>query len=168
MSLTPVAAAWFLVFLTPLCLHTAYSDMKYMKIRDWNVQSMAMVYLVLGPFLLPIETYLWHLGHLPIVLVIGMVLNAAGVMGAGDAKFIAAASPFVALGHLSGVMVLLALALLAGFLVHRGAKNSPIRSLVPDWHSWEAGKKFPMGLPLSVTLLIYLASLAFGYLPTPA
>ena len=41
-------------------------------------------------------------------------------------------------------------------LAHRGAKISPLRNLAPHWESWERGKKFPMGLPLGMTLATYL------------
>lgn len=154
------AALWFLPFLIPLCLHTAYSDLKYMKIRDWNVQSMAMVFILIGPFVMEWQTYLWQLGHLPIVLIIGMVLNAAGVMGAGDAKFITAASPFVLKSDLGFVFVLLACCFLAGALSHRIARATSIKNIAPDWQSWEPGKRFPMGYPLALALLIYLGLMA--------
>ncbi|WP_368187033.1 prepilin peptidase [Aestuariibius sp. HNIBRBA575] len=160
----PLAALWFLPFILPLCLHTAYSDMKYMKIRDWNVQSMAMVFILIGPFVMSWETYLWQLGHLPIVLIIGMFLNAGGIMGAGDAKFIAAASPFIAKSDLQFVFLLLAGAFIAGLVVHRTARATAIKNLVPTWESWVAGKRFPMGLPLAGALSIYLIQLARGAL----
>ena len=51
-------------------------------------------------------------------------------------------------------------AVLAGFAVHRSAKYLGIRKLVPNWQSWETGKRFPMGFPLSMTLLFYLVLVA--------
>ncbi len=47
--------------------------------------------------------------------------------------------------------------LLAAYLAHRLAKHSPLRALAPEWASWDAGAKFPMGLPLASSLMIYLA-----------
>ena len=91
-----------------------------------------------------------------IALVVFFVLHAVGAMGGGDAKFIAAASPFVALGDLRLVMALLAASLLAAFLTHRLAMYTGLRQLAPDWVSWRGGKKFPMGLALAATLTIYL------------
>jgi prepilin peptidase CpaA len=41
-------------------------------------------------------------------------------------------------------------------VTHRIVKHSPLRRLVPDWKSWNAGRKFPMGLPLGMTLVFYL------------
>ena len=47
--------------------------------------------------------------------------------------------------------------LLAAYLAHRLAKHSPLRALAPEWASGDAGAKFPMGLPLASSLMIYLA-----------
>jgi len=46
--------------------------------------------------------------------------------------------------------------IIAGYVTHRIAKNSPIRKLVPNWESWTSGNRFPMGFPLAMTLVFYL------------
>lgn len=95
-----------------------------------------------------------------IVLIVGVILNAAGVMGAGDSKFIAAAAPFVALGDLIMLAWLFSAVMIAAIVTHRAARMTGLRNLAPHWTSWEKGKKFPMGLALGPTLIIYL-SLSF-------
>ena len=77
-------------------------------------------------------------------------------MGAGDAKFIAAASPFIDPGDVTLLFVIFAANLLAGFTAHRIAKHTPLRTLAPNWKSWTRGRKFPMGFSLGGTLAIYL------------
>lgn len=156
MSITVYAALWFLPFVIPLCLYTAYTDMASMKITNPTVIALAAVFVVIGPIALPFETYLWHLLAMVITLVFGIMLNAAGAMGAGDAKFIAAAVPFIALGDLRLMMALFMATLLAAAVTHRGAKYTPIRKLAPQWVSWDQGKKFPMGLALGTSLAFYL------------
>ncbi len=156
MSLTVWSAAWFLPFLLPICLYIMFTDMKGMRIPNHAVVAMFVIYVIIGPFALPLEDYLWRYLHLVVVLVAGIALNAAGAMGAGDAKFAAAAAPFVHLGDLTLLMVLFGANLLAAFVSHRIAKHSPIRKLAPDWDSWESGSKFPMGLALGGTLALYL------------
>ncbi|MEM5521965.1 prepilin peptidase [Sulfitobacter sp. AS59] len=156
MSITVYAALWFLPFVVPLCLYAAYTDMASMRITNPTVLALAAVFVVIGPIALPFETYLWHLLAMAVALVVGIFLNAAGVMGAGDAKFIAAAVPFVALGDLRLMLALLMATILAAAATHRGAKYTPIRKMVPHWTSWEQSKKFPMGLALGPTLAIYL------------
>lgn len=93
MAFSATAALWVLPFVAPLCLYVALTDLRAMRIANGTVAAIALIFVLLGPLLLPFETYLWQLAHLPIVLVAGIVLNAAGIMGAGDAKFAAAASP---------------------------------------------------------------------------
>ncbi|SFS99834.1 prepilin peptidase CpaA [Sulfitobacter marinus] len=156
MSITVYAALWFLPFVVPLCLYAAYTDMARMRITNPTVLALAAVFVVIGPIALPLETYLWHLLAMAAALVVGIFLNGAGVMGAGDAKFIAAGVPFVALGDLRLMMALLMATILAAAATHRGVKYSPIRKLAPDWTSWEQSKKFPMGLALGPSLAIYL------------
>lgn len=156
MAITAYAALWFLPFVLPLCLYTAYTDMASMRITNPTVITLAVVFVVIGPVALPFETYLWHLLAMVIALIVGILLNAAGAMGAGDAKFIAAATPFVALGDLRLVMALFMAVLLAAAITHRAAKHTRVRRLAPHWTSWDQGKKFPMGLALGTALAFYL------------
>ncbi|SFG61974.1 prepilin peptidase [Sulfitobacter dubius] len=156
MAISATAALWFLPFVLPICLYVAFTDMKQMRITNQAVLVLTAIFVVLGLFLLPFETYLWRLLSLVIILVIGIVLNAAGVMGAGDAKFAAAAAPFIAMGDLRLLMMLFMATLLAAAATHRGVKYTPLRRLAPDWQSWQETKKFPMGLALGTTLGLYL------------
>lgn len=99
--------------------------------------------------------YLWRYAHFAVVLVIGMAMNAARLMGAGDAKFLAAAAPFVALGDLGLVLIIYLAALIVTFILHRTARATAIRRLAPGWTSWQPGKRFPMGLAFGVALPLY-------------
>ena len=87
-------------------------------------------------------------------------LNAASLIGAGDAKLAAAAAPFVALSDWRTLLWLYPLTLLVCWLLHRLAKHTVGRQLAPGWVSWESGKRFPMGIALAVTLLAYLGMAA--------
>ncbi|GLT08121.1 prepilin peptidase [Sulfitobacter sp. PR48] len=156
MTISATDALWFLPFVLPICLYVAYTDMALMKITNKAVILLALIFVVLGFFLLPFDVYLWRLAALLIVLAVGVVLNAAGVLGAGDAKFAAAAAPYIALGDLRLLISLFMVTLLAAVVAHKGAKYSPLRRMAPEWVSWEQTKKFPMGLALGPTLAIYL------------
>ncbi len=164
MDLSASAAGWFLIPLVPLCLHVVWSDLSQLKIRNGTVEAIAMVYILMGPFVLPLEMYLWNYAHLLVMLAIGLVFNAAGAMGGGDVKFLAAAAPFVARPDLPAVAYLLAGAMLLSYILHRIAKHSPIRRLVPDWESWHSGRRFPMGFPFATALILYLSLVALGRL----
>lgn len=156
MAIDATHALWFLPFVLPICLYVAFTDMAQMRITNQAVILLALVFLILGIFLFPLQEYLWRIGALLAVLIVGMILNAAGAFGAGDAKFIAAAAPFIALGDLRLVIALFMATLLAAAVAHRGAKHTPLRRLAPHWESWEKGRKFPMGLALGPALAIYL------------
>ncbi|MEQ6201456.1 prepilin peptidase [Sulfitobacter sp. HNIBRBA2951] len=156
MAITVYAAAWFFPFVLPICLYVIYTDISTMKITNGANLLLAAVFVVIGLIALPFDDYLWRLANLVIVLIAGIVLNAAGAMGAGDSKFLAAAAPFVALGDLNLLIWLFASTLLAAFVTHRFAKFTPLRQLAPNWTSWEQGKKFPMGLALGSALSLYL------------
>jgi len=154
---TPATAAlWLMVFATPICLWVAWSDLRSMKIPNKAVIALVVVYLAIGLAALPLPDYLWRLSHLAILLAVGIGANAAGLMGAGDAKFIAAAGPFVAPGDASAVMLILAGVLVSAYVTHRLARVSPLRRLAPGWASWHSGRRFPMGLALGPALALYL------------
>ena len=156
MAISAAAALWFLPFVLPICLYVAFTDMKQMRITNQAVVLLGVFFLILGLIALPFESYLWRLMNLIIVLAVGIVLNAVGAMGAGDAKFAAAASPYIALGDLRLLMALFLATLLVAAATHRAVKYTPLRRLAPDWQSWQESKKFPMGLALGTTLALYL------------
>ena len=122
-----------------------------------------MVFLGVGLIAFPFQTWLWQIPHFFVVLAIGFVLTIVGVMGAGDAKFAAAAAPIVLLPDAMNLIALLAISAIFGFVSHRLARVSPIRKLVPHWESWERTREFPMGYPLALTLVAYLVLAASGY-----
>ena len=130
MAVSAHAALWLLPFVLPICFYVAFTDLALMKITNKAVVAL--------------------------VLLAGILLNAAGAMGAGDAKFMAAAAPFIAADDWRLLLVLFIVILIAAFVTHRVARVSPLRKLAPDWVSWSQGKRFPMGLALGPTLALYL------------
>ncbi|MEO1733759.1 MAG: prepilin peptidase [Pseudomonadota bacterium] len=157
MSVSVLSALVFLPFALPICFYVCFTDLREMRITNQAVLVLALVFLVLGPFVLTLPEYGWRLVQMVAVLVLGMLFNAAGAVGAGDAKFAAAAAPFIAPGDLRLLIALFAANLLAAFVTHRIAKYSALRNYAPSWESWEKGWEFPMGLSLGGTLALYLA-----------
>ena len=156
LAISAWSALWFLPFVLPICIWVAWNDMKFMKIPNRAVIALTAVFVLVGLIALPLPEYPWRLLQLLVVLAIGFVLNMAGALGAGDAKFAAAAAPFIAPGDLSLVLYLFAAVLLAAVATHRLARRiGPIRRLTPDWQSWQR-RDFPMGLALGAGLGFYL------------
>jgi prepilin peptidase CpaA len=145
-----------LPFVLAIGIWVAWSDMKFMKIPNKAVLALAAVWLLAGLLAVPWQVWLWGWALGAIVLVLGFVANAAGLVGAGDAKFAAAMAPFFASADLRFVLALFAACLLGAFAAHRGMRAmAPVRLAAPDWVSW-TNKDFPMGLALSGTLIFHL------------
>lgn len=156
MAVTAFSAWLFLPFVLPICFYVAFTDLRDMRITNQAVMALALVFVVIAPFAMPLPEYGMRLLQLVVVLLAGILLNAAGAVGAGDAKFAAAAAPYVAVGDLRLLMAIFAANLLAAFATHRLAKHTRLREIAPGWHSWDRGWDFPMGLSLGGTLAIYL------------
>ena len=147
----------------PVCAWVAWSDLKTMKIPNKAVLALLAIYVVVGLLVIPFEFWAWRWVNFVAVLAIGFVLNAIANVGAGDAKFAAAAAPFFAqrIEHLQLILILLAAFLLGAFAAHRLMRAIPaVRAATPDWVSWTR-KDFPMGLALVGTFLTYLVFMAF-------
>lgn len=162
MPLDSTQALVFLVPLLPVCLFVIWSDLATMKIPNKVVLATLVLYAITGPLVLPMEDYAWRFSHAAVMLVAGMLMNAGGVMGAGDAKFLAAAAPFVPVGDAILLGAIMAPMIIATFVLHRIARATPLRTATAGWESWERPREFPMGVPLGLTLLTYLGLRALG------
>ncbi|MDW4548353.1 prepilin peptidase [Defluviimonas sp. D31] len=150
-----------LICVLPVCAWVCWSDLRSMRIPNRAVLTLVGIYAVVGVLVLPFEPWAWRWINLVVVLAIGFVLNAIANFGAGDAKFAAAAAPFIAASHSALVLPMFAAFLLGAFSAHRLLRAIPaIRRMTPDWVSWTR-KDFPMGLALAGTLVAYLALGAF-------
>ncbi len=156
-TLPPVREALVLLpFVMPVAIWVAWSDMKFMKIPNRAVLAMAGIWLLAGWPAVGLDLWLWGFALMAIVLVAGFVGNAAGLFGAGDAKFAAAMAGVFAGGDFRLVLMLYAACSLAALAVHRTMRHIPaIRRVTPDWQSWQR-RKFPMGLALSGMVVFYL------------
>lgn len=156
-----IASLVFLPFTLAIGLWVAWSDMRFMKIPNKAVLALVAVWLVIGLLVvafggLPLMIWARALGLGVVALLVLFVANAAGLMGAGDAKFAAAMAPFFILADPRLVMGLLAGCLLGAFAAHRLMRAVPaMRSATPEWQSW-THKKFPMGLALAGMLNFHL------------
>ncbi|HCP82632.1 MAG TPA: hypothetical protein DIT67_14070 [Octadecabacter sp.] len=157
-SLTVTQSIAFLIFVAPLCIYVAWNDLRAMKIPTWSTDALALVFVVVGFWVMPFSDYLWRYAHFGVVLIVAILANAIGAMGAGDSKFLASAAPFVALDDAGFVLMLLGAGMASGLAIHRIARSIPaVRNMVPDWESWAQKKRFPMGFPMGAVLIVYLA-----------
>ena len=166
MQMISANTAYLILFLAtlPITGWVIWSDLKFMKIPNKAVIAMLAIFAVVGFIVIPFEFWIWRWVNAIVVLLVGIVLNATIHFGAGDAKYAAAAAPFIAVdpGSFRLLLVLLAAVTLSAFVTHRAARAIPaLRALAPDWLSWTR-KDFPFGIPLAGTLSAYLALYALG------
>lgn len=151
------AAFWFLIPLVPIWLYVAFVDVTTLKIRNWVVIGIAALFVAGGPFVLDLGYYGIQLLQGAIVLAVMFGLFMLRAMGGGDAKFIAAAALYFDRSDAFMLLILLSFSFLGCFVLHRAAKASFGPRLFPNWASWHSGKRFPMGLPLGLWVVLYLA-----------
>ncbi|MCF6444995.1 prepilin peptidase [Nereida sp. MMG024] len=163
MAATANSALVFLILSTPIALWAAWSDLSRMRIPNKSVLALMAIFAIAGLIMLPMDEYLRRWLQFAIVLAVGFGANAMGGVGAGDAKFAAAAAPMIALPDVPFLLMLFCANLLGTWLTHRLVKHTPLRNLAPNWKSWTTGWDYPMGFALSSTLIMYLAAAArFG------
>ena len=156
LSISATTALWFAPFVIPICLYVCWTDMARMKIPNHAVLALIGVFLVIGLIAVPLAEYPWRLLAGVVVLIVGFLLNAGGLLGAGDAKFAAAGAPFIAPLDYGIFFILLACVTLAAFVTHRGAMKAGLNNLVPNWESWAREAEFPFGLGLGGGLAVYM------------
>ncbi|MCX8508727.1 MAG: prepilin peptidase [Rhodobacteraceae bacterium] len=164
----PHAYLALLIGALPICAWIFFSDLKRMKIPNRANGALILVFLVVGFLTFPFDAFAWRWMNLVVVLAIGFMLNAAGVMGAGDAKFAAAAAPFFRPADCNWVLLMLAAFLLGALAAHRILRAIPaVIAATPDWASWKRSEnrwwreRLPAGIALTGTLVAYLIIMAF-------
>ncbi|MEM6741004.1 MAG: prepilin peptidase [Pseudomonadota bacterium] len=150
----------FLPFAIVIGFWVAWSDLARMKIPNKAVLALAGVFLIIGPFVLPLSEYGWRWMNPVVMLFVGFILNQTGIIGAGDVKFVAAASLFFTPRDGALMLIPLALVFIAAIVAHRALRRVAfVRNAAPDWTSWDS-KKFPAGLALGPFLVLYLTACA--------
>ena len=148
-------ALWLAPACVALSLWIALSDMKRMKIPNMASILMIGVWAVVGFIAFPLEQWLWGWGFMAIGLVVGILGNAIGLYGAGDAKFAAAMSGVFVTADLQYALKIIASAMVAALVTQKLAARIPaIRRATPGWESW-GRRDFPFGLALAGILSFY-------------
>ena len=152
----PLAARVFLCVMVPVWLYMAWYDMARLKILNGLVLFTFGVFVVIGPFVLPLSMYFGQILQAFAVLALMLLLYTTGAMGGGDAKFIAAASPYFMRTDLPLIIIIFASCCLGAFVAHRGFLIFGTDRALPLWQSWRSGRRFPLGFALGGIVSIYL------------
>lgn len=148
-----LAAALLLPVLGAIC----YFDVRYLRIPNPLVLGALAVFVATGSWGLPLDVFLMRLGYGVAVLAAGFALYqvAAGVVGAGDLKLMAALAPFLSgatVGpFLLGYMVFSVVGLMVLKAIRARAGEGPhgLRALNEDGH-------FPAGVVIALSMLVAL------------
>ncbi|MEM1375455.1 MAG: prepilin peptidase [Pseudomonadota bacterium] len=155
------AALVFLIVMVPVWFYMAWYDMARLKILNGLVLFVLGVFIFLGPLVLPWPVYLGQILQGAAVLGVCLVLYVAGTMGGGDAKFIAAASPYFMREDALLIVILFTACGVGAFVAHRMSLILGADRAVPLWASWRSGRRFPLGYALGGVVSAYLAIAAF-------
>ena len=158
--LGPDAAAWLALALGgPLALLGAGWDLTRMRIPNWLNAALALAFVPIGLASLPLDAFAWRLGGAALVLALGFAAFAAGRMGGGDVKMLAAGALHVAPAAAGQAMMLLSLMLLAGLAGVMGARAA-VGGPDSSWRALRPGARFPMGVSIGAALALHLALVA--------
>lgn len=161
MGTPPLVATLFLLGALPIAFWVAYADLSRLKIPNRAVMATVALFVAGGLGLVladqwTLADWAWRLSHLVVVLLVTMLLNFLSMMGAGDAKFLAAVAPFFAVADWGVGLVLMFATFLICWTLHRVARATAGPRLAVGWESWSSGKRFPMGVTIAATWLAYL------------
>lgn len=158
LEITALQGLVFGLLTLPICLWTVWTDVTDAKIKNVAVLALVAVFVVAAPFLMPLGEFAWRWTHMGVALALGFALFATVGIGAGDAKFMAAAAPFVALGDLSTIALIYCAFSVALVLAMALARRSArLRTAAPGWIWLEDGNRrhLPLGVGLAPTLSVY-------------
>ena len=152
-----LAAFVFLIATLPCLFLICYRDLREMRIPNSHNLYLLLVFVVLGPFVLPFDIYLWQLLYGFIGFVVAVIVMMAGIVGGGDAKMMAAITPYILPQLWVSFLLSLTIFGISAIIAHALMRLIPqLRPEVQSWKSWESFRKVPYGVPIAITFVYYL------------
>lgn len=133
-------------------------DVRVMRLPNWLALAFVAVFIGLISWTLPFDTTLWRVAVAGVVLIIGIALNAARLVGGGDVKVLAALLLLIPTPQLLNFAFLFFICLFVGILA-----LLLLRKIWPNaqtsWRGLRAGERYPMGISIGVAGLVFLGTL---------
>lgn len=144
---------------TAVGLAVAVYDLKTLTIPNWlsvgsGVLFLLIVLIGLGPWV-ALDRFLGAM----LVLGVCFAFFAMGVMGGGDAKTAPSFAVLVAPADAGFILMALAVNGLIGLIAIMILRRTPLAN--GSWKVWDAGRKFPYGVTLGMTISLYTGLLAY-------
>ena len=151
MALVPLALA------LPLLLWIAWTDFRYMRIRNTAVMAAVALFVVTLP-MTGLAEGAWRLLAALLVFLVAFGMFAARMLGGGDVKMGAALMLFVPSGTYSLFAMMFSLAMMLGIAVILSLRAVPaLRRSGPV--SLRATGTFPLGIAFGGAALLHLVAL---------
>jgi len=158
MELTFTTAAF--VVLAPLMLLTAYFDLRQLRIPNWLTALTAAAFLPVGLAFLPLPEIGWRYLTGAAFLAAGFLIHMIGKMGGGDIKMLSALAVWIPRGDAMTVLMIFAGTLIVGLIgILAARKLAPVYA---PWLSLQAGARYPMGVSMAATVVIWLYLAIWG------
>ncbi|SFC07636.1 A24 family peptidase [Tropicimonas isoalkanivorans] len=142
-----------LVLAAPLLAWMAYSDLRFMRIPNWLVLGIVVIFVVCLP-VLPMASVTSRVIAAACVLGIGFVTFAAGLFGGGDVKVLSALMLLIPPGTRVEFALLFSVAMLLGIAVVLTMRLAPAAAR-SGWVGVRAKGMFPMGISISLAGLMH-------------
>ncbi|MGV8951354.1 MAG: prepilin peptidase [Cypionkella sp.] len=139
--------------LVPLLLAVIYYDLRYMLLPNWLAALFVVLFAVTLAWVLPGDVLAWRLGVALGVLLLGMAANAAGLLGGGDVKVLAALVLFVPYHGLLAFSFVFCVSMIAGIVV-LVALRAALRGRAVSWRGLQENGRYPVGISIGLAGLI--------------
>lgn len=144
---------------TPVAMAVILYDLKTMTIPNWLTGGAFGIFAIVVFTGLGLEDALVRLMGAGIVLIVSFILFVVGGFGGGDAKAATAFALLVAPVDVAFVLMALAVNGLLGVALLFVLRRTSLAD--GHWKMWSEPKRFPYGLTLGATLILYTALVAF-------
>ncbi len=146
MTATTVLADWLLV---PLLLAVIFYDLRFMLLPNRLAALFVVLFLATVPWSIPLDVVAWRIGVGLLVLVIGMGANAAGLLGGGDVKVLAALILFIPYQKLLPFAFILCICMIIGIVLLLALRRA-LRGDDVSWRGLQENGRYPMGISIGL------------------
>ncbi len=143
----------------PLLIYAAYSDLRYMRIPDFISIALVVLFAVTVLIQSPVDIRA-RIAVASGIFAIGYIGFSFRLIGGGDVKFLSALALFVPRSELTVFANLFSVSLLIGISLICMAQRSRLANV--GWKSFSARGKFPMGLSIAMTGLMFYGLVSSG------